>query len=344
MEINMTILGPVPPDNKKKGVHILPQWMIDLGLEDEDTFFNEYDYQISPSKNEEVVVIEDPKDIELNDVFKKTGYDHLYFMCKKIKNNYSSWNKKDTALLDNRSTYIIDQLNKLNVNYKIIPFNSGWSFTPKPFNVSDDKMVNIQVFLPATIETNKSIVYTAHYDIVNNNSENCQDNTASVCNLLDLCKIVSLMDVREQNVYIVFTDGEESGGKGAKQLSTQIKNNELGEVTGIITLELTANGTEVWAEQIYPGKVLTDKLSAVIGKKVKQFITPYNEAISMRYNDLDAICIGILPKEEIKSLEQGKWSKSWGLCHSNSDTFELSAKRDNMSNFVEVLKQLINLK
>ena len=351
----MTILGPaLPEDKNNKGIcRLLPKWMREMGFEDDDTFFEEYPYtstqnnaQSNTENNvaEKPVEIADPEDIEFKDVFKKTGYDHLYFMCKKIKNNYKSWNAKDTFMLDNRATYIIDQLNQLNVIYKVIPFNSGWSHTVQSLNVSGEKMTNIQVFLPATVQTNSSIVFTAHYDIVNNASENCQDNTASVCNLLDLCRVVSLMDVREQNVYIVFTDGEECGGKGAKHLSTQINGAELGEVSGIISLELTANGSEMWAEKIYPGKKLTDNLNTVLGKKVKQFMTPYNEAISMRTNGLDAICIGILPPEEIKSLERGKWSQSWGLCHSKNDTFELSARRDNMSALVEILKKLINLK
>ena len=66
--------------------------------------------------------------------------------------------------------------------------------------------------------------------------------------------------------------------------------------------------------------------------------------MSLRSANVDAICIGILPQEEIKSLEDGNWSKTWGLCHSRNDTFELSAKRNNMSAFVQILKQFINIK
>jgi acetylornithine deacetylase/succinyl-diaminopimelate desuccinylase-like protein len=85
---------------------------------------------------------------------------------------------------------------------------------------------NIEVRFKAKEETDETIVFTAHHDVVVPSGENCQDNTSSVVNLIELCFRISLKDL-ERNVYIVFTDCEEFGGLGAKRLSDRINNGIL---------------------------------------------------------------------------------------------------------------------
>ena len=308
-------------------------------LNDEEEAWEQFllETEQKTTKKEEIIP---PKDIELLDVWKKSGYDHLYFMCKRIINNSSSlWFEERNKTMDNRAVYIVDQLNQMNIDYKIIPFNSGWN-SKDDFDPSDEKMINIQVFFKSTAETNKTIIFTAHYDIVNKSYENCQDNTASVCNLLDLCKQTSLMTERPQNIYIIFTDGEECGGKGARQICKQIEAGQLGEVENIISLELTAKGSILWAEKerVPVVKIIEEAL----GKKVNQYRTPYNESMTMRNKGLNSICIGILPEKDIKSLNANSWSDNWRLCHSSTDTFEKSANRKDMDSLVTLLTKIIN--
>src|SRR3990172_12415244 len=125
----------------------------------------------------------------------------------------------------------------MGVNYKAIPFAAD---KIDSFEFGTQKLVNIQVFFPAKgkNKTNETLIFTAHHDIANPDSENCQDNTASVCNLLDLCKKVSEMEIRQKNVYIVFTDCEEIGGKGMNRLLYDIEQRNL-NVDIMLCLELT---------------------------------------------------------------------------------------------------------
>ena len=173
---------------------------------------------------------------------KKTGYDFLYEMCKEVRNKGNALLKLREPLTD-RTSFIVNKLNEMGLFYKITPFSISKVSEP---GYGDGKLINIEVFFPATEKINKNIFYTAHHDIANPDSENCQDNTASVCNLLDLCKKVSEMEIRQKNVYIVFTDCEEIGGKGMNRLLYDIKQRNL-NVDIMLCLELTANGTEYWA-------------------------------------------------------------------------------------------------
>ena len=265
----------------------------------------------------------------------KTGYDFLYDICKNVRNKGHARIGLIEPLTD-RACFIVNSLNELDIPYKITPFSLE-NETQAGYGLG--KLINIEVFFPATEKTEKSIFFTAHHDIANPRSENCQDNTASVCNLIDLCQVVSKMETRTKNVYIVFTDCEETGGLGMNRLIHDIQRRNI-DVELMLCLELTANGTEYWAsgtrnEAMNKFLALVENKDAIVG-------TPYNESLNARRSGLNAICVGSLSKSEMESAVKRGFCNTWGLCHSESDTFELSANRQEMSDFVQFLKRFIN--
>jgi transcription initiation factor IIF auxiliary subunit len=268
----------------------------------------------------------------------KTGFDFLYEMCKEVRNQGNARINAIEPLTD-RASFIVNKLNEQGLMYRIVPFSID-NVTEAGYGKG--KLINIEVFFPATTETDKSVFYTAHHDIANPKSENCQDNSASVCNLLDLCQKVSEMKVRQKNVYIVFTDCEETGGLGMNRLIDDIKKRNI-NVDTMLCLELTANGTEYWAScgEAEDGEVAL-KFAQLNGKEDVFVNTPYNESINARRSGLNAICIGSLKESEMEQVNKKGFCYTWALCHSEKDTFELSANRDEMSAFVKFLKRFIN--
>lgn len=269
----------------------------------------------------------------------KTGYDFLYEICKNVRNKGHARIGLIEPLTD-RASFIVNKLNELDIAYKIVPFSID--------NESEEgygkaKLINIEVFFPSTLylqsEKPKAIFFTAHHDIANPRSENCQDNTASVCNLIDLCQVVSKMETRDRNVHIVFTDCEETGGLGMNRLIYDIKRKNI-DVDIMLCLELTANGTEYWASGTKNAAM--DKFLAIVGKEDSIVGTPYNESVNARRGGLNAICVGSLKESEMERVKTSGFCSTWGLCHNEADTFKLSANREEMSNFVEFLKRFIN--
>ena len=276
-----------------------------------------------------------------------SGYTFLRDMCYKVRNKerasfYSSENTQ-TDFFTNRLIFISSILNSLNINYNVLPFNS---FENKVSLKGKNNLCNINVFIKSTKKSDKLIVYTAHHDIANVNSENCQDNSASVCNLLHLCFELQQMKVRNTNALIVFTDCEEMGGKGASFLSKQLKTIYKNyDVTGILSLELTSNGKIFWLEKSISNSKFFSSLSVFLKKNnipIKQYGTPYNEAITLRWDKNDAICCGILPENDIKKLDDGGFARNWRLCHSMDDTFDRTARKKDMNEFVQLIKKLVN--
>lgn len=268
----------------------------------------------------------------------KSGFEYLSEMVN-VKDVHNTLTYSSSPL-SNRALFIINKLNELDVKYKLVAFNNSFKEPLRELKYEDSKLLNIVV----PIHTNSSseeggIIFLAHHDVNNTESQNCQDNSASVCNLLHL--IGELKDKElNMNTYVVFTDREEFGGLGAQRLSEDIIAGDFGKIDHIINLELTGLGTEIWIDnkrnthnkpksgtyQMIEDVVGTDKLTAVD--------TPFSDAVVLRHHQLDAVCIGILPEEELGS------KKTWHLCHSPNDTID---KIDgfNMYDFVQILVKFV---
>jgi len=254
----------------------------------------------------------------------KQGYDILRKFCN-VRNETS-------ALLQTnpntpRATFIKETLDSIGIEYSVDIFGGR------------SELSNIEVTFDKGAKS--SIMFIAHHDINNPYSENCQDNSASVANLLDLIGKVKDKDFN-RNVIVVFTDCEEFGGKGASRLAMRINNGKFGTVDYVVNLELTANGTEIWSD--LENSNLVDRLESVVCKELIKTLyivnTPFNDSVVLRGRGIDSVCIGSLTDIEMEKTYERGYCSTWSLCHKENDKFEL-ANRENMNKFVELLIKLI---
>jgi Peptidase family M28 len=107
--------------------------------------------------------------------------------------------------------YILQELEKLEL-YTIVDTFSG-DLSTKYFN-GDIELNNIIGILKGT-EDGKALMLSAHYDSVPNGS-GANDNGASVAALLETARALKNSDKLKNDVWFVFTDGEELGLLGAE--------------------------------------------------------------------------------------------------------------------------------
>lgn len=273
-----------------------------------------------------------------------TGYDHLYLMCKHVRNESHSGSGYLCPITP-RLRYIMDALSYQGIPFNFVPLEAHHSASENSEYVDADenKLANLMVEFEGNDSDKPTVIFTAHHDIANPNSENCQDNTASVCNLIHLCQVLKEYQsngLLEQNVVVGFTDCEEMGGRGMNMLITQIKNGVYGEVEAMFALELSANGKNVWVQGLKSETAVSNKLEIIGAQSVS---TPYNEAMNAQRQGLPAVCIGTLTDSEMQAVTGGRgYCKTWGLCHSMEDTFENSAVQEDMNQFVNAMILLID--
>lgn len=157
-----------------------------------------------------------------------------------------------------------------------------------------------------------STILDAHYDIANPHSQNIQDNTASIINLLILAQNPKFTGI------ITFTDNEEyvdPERSGIKQLL------QLPYTGPITTLELTAIGNTIWQENNQYQHCPTINC-------------PLNNATYARHYNRQATCIGLLPEQNINN----PWP-IWNICHDQDDN---QYSIQDMENFQNNLLQLYN--
>ena len=262
---------------------------------------------------------------------KKEIYEYLDIMCCSafVRNEKSSYLGSEN--ISNRAKTICQFLGEINVSYNVdrfIFYDFGFFY-------------NIEVMFKAKKETDDTLVFIAHHDVANVTSENCQDNTASVVNLINLCNRIKDKEL-DKNILVVFTDSEEFGGKGAAQLSKKIRNNCFGNVLTVVNSELTGLGNSIWVERKgYLGEYLTNKLESnykvgINEVNIKEKRTPFNDSYVLRDNGINSICFGILPEEEVMS----NFPETWRLCHSVKDLF-INSNKEDMERYVDFLESLI---
>jgi len=263
-------------------------------------------------------------------------------ICK-IRNDYNS--AVGSKKITNRAGYINQKLNDLgiethvdkfydeNTRKKIESFGTGFiSFFKRLFLLNKKYYHNIEVFFSSDdLYNDETIVFTAHHDVLNVDSQNCQDNTASVVNLMEFCRYLLDKKKLKQNVLIVFTDCEECGMFGAKRLSERILNHEFGIVQYVINSELTGKGHTIWCEDIDGGDDLENKIINLPRRSC-----PPNDSVVFRKFGIKSLCFGLLPSLEFNS----NTPKTWMICHSRNDVIEKVSTHD-MKNYVEYLKKFV---
>jgi hypothetical protein len=246
----------------------------------------------------------------------------------------------------NRVNFILDKIEELKLN-------ATFNINKDIFTIyNNKKLLNIELIMNGNKK--ESVIFIAHHDVNNVYSENCQDNSASVTNLIELANRLHLKNIQNnesfenKNIHFVFTDCEEFGGIGAERLSKRIKEGVFGEVLYVINLELTANGKNLWKDT--PNFLKKEDLKkfdkeSQLGRKISNitnsFHTPFNDSVILRENNIESICIGSLNDEDLEEVNKKKYCSTWALCHSEKDTFERSANANDMSSFVDYLESIV---
>lgn len=206
--------------------------------------------------------------------------------------------------------------------------SEGINYTNNIINIKYRDICNVEVDFNPNIENQKTIVLLAHHDVNNLKSDNMNDNSASVCHLLELAKRIKDIELTKR-IVIVFTDLEEFGGAGGGYLGDQIKEGVWGNVDYALNLELTGFGSEIHIEK--HESTLSDLILEYATTKetiIHKMSIPFNDSVSIRRYDVDSVCIGLLPMKAINERMAGSYPKEWGLCHSTADKFENANEAD----------------
>jgi len=237
-------------------------------------------------------------------------YNKIYDFCK-IKNIGSVY--KNGKGITPRVRWIVDLLKSNNINYILDVFEIN----------NETNCWNI--IIPGTSD----MAVCAHHDIVNVNSDNANDNSASVINAI-------MTHILNPSITVFIVDGEEYGGIGSNRVSSKINSGEYGNIKFVLNYELTGKGGTNFFIGDYKGELQTKILSKF---NCPVFSTPFNDSVIFRRNGIDSCVINPLPitnKETSIITESGHYLDVSMLynCHSNNDSVE-TISIDDMKDFVE---------
>jgi len=197
-------------------------------------------------------------------------YKKIYDFCK-VKNSGGA--HKNGLKYSNRIDWIINLLKSNKIDYEIDEFEI--------FRFPNNKFYNI--ILPG--DSGKFV--TAHHDVVNINSDNANDNSASVINAI-MTKILS------PETTVILLDAEEPPmmGVGSQRASEMINVGKYGKCDWILNFELTGKGGENFFIGNY-GNTLNNHIKNLFNCPVVQ--TPFNDANIFNKNGLISTVINPLP-------------------------------------------------
>jgi hypothetical protein len=237
-------------------------------------------------------------------------YDKIYNFCK-VRNLGSIY--KNGLVETPRVKFLMELMTDLDLIPELHTFSI--SDTTLGFNI--------------VLRGDSNKIITAHHDIVNPDTDNANDNSASVINAI-------ATKLLKPEMTIVLLDGEEVGGLGAQYLSDQILDGEFGEIDWILNFELTGRGGSTFFIGNYPGK-LSDHIRGIFNCPIVS--TPFNDSVIFRKNGIDSVVINPLP-----ILDEGISPVMWGEsyldydmlfnCHTKKDTLDTISIED-MQKFVE---------
>jgi len=177
--------------------------------------------------------------------------------------------------------------------------------------------------------SNKMIV--AHHDVNNPRTDNANDNSASVINVIATKKL-------RPELNAILLDGEEFGGIGSKRAAQQIKDGKFGSIEWVLNYELTGRGGKYFFIGNYPGKLSTKIINLFNCPVVS---TPFNDSVIFRQFGIDSVVINPIPplpegEESSVMFHDGKFLdiKMLSNCHSPKDTLDTISVAD-MKEFVE---------
>jgi hypothetical protein len=245
----------------------------------------------------------------------------IYPFCKKARNEGTAFANGHIDY-PARVKFLVNLLEKFSISHFV-----------DSFATEVHPMINFHnIVMPGK----SSYIVIAHHDIVNPNSDNANDNSASVINAIYLKSLVP-------DATVVLTDCEEVGMYGAKRLCEQIKSGLYGEIKGVINLELTGAGGKSIMIGDYPGS-LNERIRILFEAPV--FSTPPSDTVIFRREGIDSTVINPLPivSENFSNMPtQGGYldNSSWWRCHTEEDSVD-QISIDDMHQFVtKILVPLI---
>lgn len=234
----------------------------------------------------------------------------IYDFCKVKEESF----RTNTEEYSNRLNYLISLVSEFGINYHV----DTWDYEDVYFH-------NL------VLEGDSDKVVIAHYDIVNVNSDNANDNSASVINAIALKTIAP-------DVNIILTDGEEFfDGEGAKRIAL-LKSSGYGfykNIRWILNLELTGYGDKICVSDYQSN--LQSKLYQKLNESsnIIEKWMPRNDTSVLIPRGIDSVCVTLCP-----SINGEATFEHWYNCHSTKDSID-KMNIDDMYNFVNILKNIV---
>ena len=205
-----------------------------------------------------------------------------------------------------RAAWIVRTLEMLGIRYELDPWEEGGTLC-----------WNVYV----SGRGQSPLALMAHHDIVNPRSDNANDNSASIINLIAL-------KLLRPEVELIFTDGEEVGGWGARRWAGLVQEGLRSRPEWVLNLELTGKG----GESFFIGD---DKEGPLKGYLVGEhgaatLRVPFNDSVVLRREGIDSCVINPLPIDENGRFETWRLAR----CHSLQDTVD-EVSTEDMRLFVE---------
>lgn len=265
-------------------------------------------------------------------------YNKINDFCK-VKNSGNIY--KNTDVPTPRVNFILDLLDSENIEYELDKFiiKSRFNYSHKYridsdfekfFRYRNDKKQKECFGYNIILKGSSDKMVVAHHDINNPNSDNANDNSASVINAIMIKKLMP-------EINVILLDGEELGGLGSQRCSDLINEGKFGNIKWVLNLELTGSGGKYFFIGNYPGE-LFNHIKSLFNCPV--FQTPYNDSVTFRSNGIDSLVINPLPplKEGTSKIQ---WDENTYLdfnilnnCHSMKDSLS-SISVEDMKEFVE---------
>lgn len=165
----------------------------------------------------------------------------------------------------------------------------------------------------------------AHYDVMNMQSENANDNTAGLLVILQYLKDRTFPE--HCNIVAVFTDAEEKGALGAYFLSQSIKEGRFGDVEFVLNLDVVARGHTV----------VTENAPSALGQRlehlgVRRIFIPYNDSYPLRAEHIDSVVL----------CSGHAWGDldPWLTIHTDKDTYD-SLDIPSMDNVYQLVHEVM---
>lgn len=208
---------------------------------------------------------------------------HDFCQVRELTDTDGDFAFRTTREFSNRLKFIINLLEELNIEYEISTWDDAC--------IGDDYWE--YCFHNLIMKGSSNRHFTAHYDVRNPNSQNANDNSASIISLI-------LLKVLNPDVNIAFLDAEESPwmGEGAKWHRQWLRSTHNGyngkefrEVDYILNLEMVGLGGKNVVISDYE-----NNLSATIKTNFNPVVMalPPNDAWFFK-NRFDTVCMSTYP-------------------------------------------------